>query len=139
VSGSLRSSNGTLGIPSADWKASGPLALSAVALFGNISWFSDVSKYLANMTANTTAAGEDQYSWYRMCAGMPFSTLSGWYNAGDHMWSFGAATSCKGSLKSQMFLGSPVWYEDDSLLKLRYRWLKQFALPKHDNVSQRHH
>ncbi|KAH7080617.1 hypothetical protein BKA63DRAFT_406821 [Paraphoma chrysanthemicola] len=119
-------------IPSKSWKASGPLALSAVALFGNISWFSNVSKYSANFTHDTTAAGGDQSSWYRMCAGMPFSTLSGPFGVG---WYFHAAEYCQSSLKSQMFFGSTDQY--NSLLKLRYRWLKQFAPPTRSNDTAR--
>ncbi|KAF1944901.1 hypothetical protein EJ02DRAFT_339903 [Clathrospora elynae] len=116
------------GTPSMSWKASGPLALSAVALFGNISWFSNVSKYSANITHDTTTAGSDQSSWYQMCAGMPFSTLSELYGI---RWYFYAAESCQSSLVSQMLSGSTVRY--DSLPRLRYQWLKQFAPPTHSN------
>ncbi|KAH6639115.1 hypothetical protein C7974DRAFT_305943 [Boeremia exigua] len=121
-----------LGIPSMYWKASGPLTLSAVALFGNISWFNNVSKYSANKTHDSTTASGDQSSWYRMCAGMPFSTLSGLYGA---RWYFHAAGSCQSSLENQMFFGSTNQY--DSLLKLRYQWLKQFAPPTRSNDTGR--
>ncbi|KAH7096077.1 hypothetical protein FB567DRAFT_48539 [Paraphoma chrysanthemicola] len=121
-----------LSIPSLSWKASGPLALSTVALFGNISWFSNVSRYSANITHDTTTSSGDQTSWYRTCAGMPFSTLSGLYGVS---WFFRAAESCQTSLKSQMLFGSTD--RKDSLLRLRYQWLKQFAPPTRSNDTGR--
>jgi hypothetical protein len=116
------------------WKTAGPLALSAAALFGNLSWFDSVFKYSANMTRHdsnyTTKAPKDQdFSWYRRCAGMPFGTLSrsyGW------VFQFDAPATCTAVLTSEMLYGSESMTYD--LVELRRDWIKLFA-PLRTGVS----
>jgi hypothetical protein len=108
--------------PSARWKTSGPLAMSAVALFGNISWISSVSKYAAK-TAKT-AAESDSPSFYNMCAGIPFSTLEASSSASGR---FAATEYCQSALKNQMYVGDTTLNSSRALPVLRYRWIKQFA------------
>lgn len=108
--------------PSARWKTSGPLALSAVALFGNISWISSVSNYAAD--TSKTGAESDSPSWYRMCAGMPFSTLTGSYSGSGK---FPAAENCQFALRDQMYIGATTQNSSRALARLRYQWIKQFA------------
>ncbi|KAF2028540.1 hypothetical protein EK21DRAFT_101717 [Setomelanomma holmii] len=61
-------------IPSADWRTSGPLTLSAMVLFGNISWLHNVISYTTNMTYQDVSS-RDRSTWQRICAGMPFGAL----------------------------------------------------------------
>jgi hypothetical protein len=68
-------------VPSDAWRVSGPLAISAIALFSNTSWLHSVIEYAAN-TSYADARSEDQsrgaksvLGWQRLCAGMPFGGL----------------------------------------------------------------
>jgi hypothetical protein len=68
-------------VPSDEWRVSGPLAISAIALFSNTSWIHNVIEYATN-TSYADARDEDQsrgakspLKWQRLCAGMPFGGL----------------------------------------------------------------
>ena len=104
--------------------ASGPLALSAIALFGNTSWFDNVIKYTGNMTyEGAVSAGDKTLSWHRMCAGMPFAGL--FTHSHSSRGSLFAAIKFCNLADDVMFVGrSPSQYD---LLELRREWMGQFA------------
>ncbi|KAF2826191.1 hypothetical protein CC86DRAFT_293228 [Ophiobolus disseminans] len=61
------------GVPSAAWRVSGPLTVSAIALFGNSSWVHNAISYAANMTFHDASRRLDRLPWQRICEGMPFT------------------------------------------------------------------
>ncbi|KAH7411802.1 hypothetical protein DE146DRAFT_602792 [Phaeosphaeria sp. MPI-PUGE-AT-0046c] len=76
------------GTPSESWRVSGPLTMSAIALFGNTSWLHSAITYTANMTYADAAENKNDLSWQRICAGMPFAGLvtndATSYSTGEH-------------------------------------------------------
>jgi hypothetical protein len=104
--------------PSAKWGVSGPLTMSAIALFGNASWLSNVISYTANMTYEDED-DRDTLSWRQICASMPFANL-----VVNGAGGFGPTQACA-RVDSSLAAGRNLRPMD--LLRLIHEWIMVLA------------
>lgn len=107
------------GPPSESWRVSGPLTMSAVALFGNTSWLNSALTYTQNMTYENAANNRDDLGWQRICAGMPFAGLvandADLYSTGEH---------CRWADEAIADGNNP---KPIHLLRLMHSWIESFV------------
>ncbi|KAJ4311815.1 hypothetical protein N0V94_007757 [Neodidymelliopsis sp. IMI 364377] len=106
------------GVPSMQWRTSGPLMTSAIAMFGNTSWLHNVIRYSANTTYESR--NMDKLEWDRLCAGMPYGGLFGAHSRGFPS----PAQSCRG-IENSISTG----YRPNSmtLLDIIHEWIEGFV------------
>jgi hypothetical protein len=112
--------------PSAKWPVSGPLTMSAIALFGNTSWLSNAITYTANMTYEDED-DRDVLSWRQICASMPFANL-----VVNGAGGFGPTQACARA-DSSLAAGRNLRSMD--LLRLIHEWIMVLAPTKSERKT----
>ncbi|KAH7073740.1 hypothetical protein BKA63DRAFT_576065 [Paraphoma chrysanthemicola] len=112
-------------VPSQEWRTSGPLMLSAMAMFGNTSWLDNAVTFAANMTFVSTK-DTNNLLWQRMCAGMPFAGLFG-----DQLTPFpNPAKRCRGA---ELSISAGFAPTTRALLYTIHHWLDAFNPSKSES------
>ncbi|KAH6633766.1 hypothetical protein C7974DRAFT_309920 [Boeremia exigua] len=107
------------------WKTSGPLASSAMAMFGNTSWLHNMVRYGANTTFEDRN-DQDKVEWDLLCAGMPYGRLFGTWSEGFPS----PATSCKGIDNTIVSGQKPSRMK---VLQIIHEWIEGFAPARRDD------